>query len=56
MENTNDQKVAETQNEQVAQTTESEEAVDFGFADKVLTRTEYLNVREIKKRNNRGTK
>ena len=33
-----------------------EEAVDFGFADKVLTRTEYLNVREIKKRNNRGTK
>jgi hypothetical protein len=30
--------------------------VDFGFADKVLTRTEYLNVREIKKRNNRGTK
>jgi ATP-dependent Clp protease protease subunit len=34
----------------------AQEAVDFGFADKVLTRTEYLNVREIKKRNNRGTK
>jgi len=33
-----------------------EEAVDFGFADKVLTKAEYLNVREIKKRNNRGTK
>lgn len=34
----------------------AQEAVDFGFADKVLTRTEYLNVREIKKRNNRGNK
>jgi len=34
----------------------AQEAVDFGFADKVLTRTEYLNVREIKKRNNRGIK
>jgi len=33
-----------------------EEAVDFGFADKVLTRTEYLNVRKIKKRNIRRTK
>ena len=30
----------------------AQEAVDFGFADKVLTRAEYLNVREIKKRNN----
>jgi len=28
-----------------------EEAVDFGFADKVLSKTEYANVRQIKKRN-----
>jgi ATP-dependent protease ClpP protease subunit len=33
-----------------------EEAVDFGFADKVLTKTEYLNVRKITKRNTRRTK
>jgi len=33
-----------------------EEAVDFGFADKVLTKKEYLNVRKITKRNTRRTK
>ena len=30
---------------------EPQEAVDFGFADKVLTKAEYKNVRQIKKRN-----
>jgi len=32
-----------------------EEAVDLGFADKVLSKTEYINVRKIKKRNTRRT-
>ena len=33
-----------------------EEAVDFGFADKVLTKTEYKNARKTKTRNPRGAK
>lgn len=33
-----------------------EEAVEFGFADKVLTKTEYINARKTKTRNPRRTK
>ena len=46
MENTNDQQVAETQNEQVAQTTESDEAVDF----EALYNAEVANAKKLRKR------
>jgi hypothetical protein len=46
MKNTNDQQVAETQNEQVAQTTESEEAVDF----EALYNAEVKNAQKLRKR------
>tara|TARA_R100000005_G_C4985409_1_gene193894 strand:- start:48 stop:593 length:546 start_codon:yes stop_codon:yes gene_type:complete len=46
MENTNDQQVAETQNEQVAQTTESAETVDF----ETLYKAEVANAKKLRKR------
>lgn len=46
MENTNDQQVAETQNEQVAQTTESDEAVDY----EALYNAEVKNAQKLRKR------
>lgn len=46
MENTNDQQVAETQNEQVAQTTESDESVDF----EALYNAEVKNSQKLRKR------
>lgn len=46
MENTNDQQVAETQNEQVAQTTESDESVDF----EALYNAEVANAKKLRKR------
>ena len=33
-----------------------EEAVDLGFADKIITKKEYFDVRETKRGNSRGTK
>ena len=46
MENTNDQQVAETQNEQVAQTTESDETVDY----EALYNAEVKNSIKLRKR------
>ena len=46
MENKQDQKVAETQNEQVAQTTESVETVDF----EALYNAEVANAKKLRKR------
>tara|TARA_R100000700_G_C3159279_1_gene135742 strand:- start:408 stop:962 length:555 start_codon:yes stop_codon:yes gene_type:complete len=46
MENTKDQQVAETQNEQVAQTTESEETVDY----EALYKAEVANAIKLRKR------